>query len=555
MKSPGKCCVLILAATIVALALRLPRLAQRPMHGDEAVHAVKFADLLEKGRYEYNPREYHGPTLNYFTLIPAWLSSAKNLGQVNEFTLRIVPVFFGLLLILLLPLVASGLGRRVSVCVAFFTAVSPAMVFYSRYYIQEMLLVCFTFGAIVAGYRYTRTRHILWAILTGVFLGLMHATKETCIIAFGAMFLALLLTLLIRGRKGGSFPASLGRVKLPHILAGLAAGLLVSALFYSSFLAHPAGIGDSFRTYVSYLGRAGNRLHVHQWHYYLQMLVYFRYADGPIWTEVVIVILAVVGFVAAVTAKGLPSANIHLLRFIAFYTAVMTVVYSVIPYKTPWCLLGFLHGMILLAGLGAVVLVNIAPNVLPRLIVICLLVESSIHLTWQAYQASYTYCADSRNPYVYAHPTEEVFTIARFAEDAARVHPDGYRMKVQVVCPGHDYWPLPWYLRKFEVNSSVYWWDGVPVSGEALNEVPPAPLVIASSDVEKLLVAWLLDWVYVRTPLEERQMYFPLFEKPYYIWLRPQVKLVGFIRKDLRDGIQPPDPAAKKYDTAQQVEK
>ncbi|NQT01065.1 MAG: TIGR03663 family protein, partial [Planctomycetes bacterium] len=60
-----KCCVLILAATIVALALRLPRLRQRPMHGDEAVHADKFGELLEDGVYTYDPYEYHGPTLNY----------------------------------------------------------------------------------------------------------------------------------------------------------------------------------------------------------------------------------------------------------------------------------------------------------------------------------------------------------------------------------------------------------------------------------------------------------------------------------------------------------
>ena len=44
----------------------------------------------------------------------------------------------------------------------------------------------------------------------------------------------------------------------------------------------------------------------------------------------------------------------------------MLVVYSAIPYKTPWCLLGFLHGMILLAGVGAVVLVRSARGVLAQ---------------------------------------------------------------------------------------------------------------------------------------------------------------------------------------------
>ena len=41
------------------------------------------------------------------------------------------------------------------------------------------------------------------------------------------------------------------------------------------------------------------------------------------------------------------------MRLIAFYTFWMTVIYTVLPYKTPWCLLNFLYGMILLAGIGA----------------------------------------------------------------------------------------------------------------------------------------------------------------------------------------------------------
>jgi uncharacterized protein (TIGR03663 family) len=146
-----KCCVLILAATIVALVLRLPRLQQRPMHTDEAVHAIKFKDLLEEGVYEYNPDEYHGPTLNYLTLMPARLSSARKLTEVSEFTLRIVPVFFGVSLVLLIFLIGRGLGSSAAVYTAVLTAISPAMVFYSRYYIQEMLLVSFTFCVIVFG--------------------------------------------------------------------------------------------------------------------------------------------------------------------------------------------------------------------------------------------------------------------------------------------------------------------------------------------------------------------------------------------------------------------
>jgi uncharacterized protein (TIGR03663 family) len=544
MKRPTKCCVLILAATVVAFALRVPRLGQRPMHGDEAVHADKFGDLLEKGVYTYDPNEYHGPSLNYFTLIPAKLCFQSSLVQVNEFTLRIVPVFFGVLVVLLLLLLTGGLGGGAAVYGAFLTALSPAMVFYSRYYIQEMLLVCFTFGVIVSGYRYAVSGKAGWVVGAGVFLGLMHATKETCVIAFGCMFLALLVTMLLHGRASGSALAPFRRVKPWHLAAGIAAAVLVSALFFSSFFTNPGGILSSLATYATYFDRAGNNpIHIHPWHYYLQMLIYSRYADGPVWTEVLIVLLAVVGFTAAVTKRGIGGADGNLLRFIALYTAAMTVLYSAIPYKTPWCLLGFLHGMILLAGFGAVVLVRLAPNVLPRLIILCVLVETSGHLAWQSYLANYRYYADSRNPYVYAHPTDDVFALARCVEEAARVHPQGYGMKVQVICPGHDYWPIPWYLRRFDEKNSVYWWDRVPGPNEPLSEVPAAPVIIASPQVQEALGHWLSEWIWVKTPFEERQMYLPLFDNPYYLWLRPKVELTGFVRKDLWDGMQPPDGA------------
>jgi len=66
-------------------------------------------------------------------------------------------------LVLLLLLLIDGLGTAAAVYAAVLTAISAAMVFYSRYYIQEMLLVCFTFGAIVSGYRYTQSKNIVWA--------------------------------------------------------------------------------------------------------------------------------------------------------------------------------------------------------------------------------------------------------------------------------------------------------------------------------------------------------------------------------------------------------
>jgi len=521
MNSSRKCCLLILVATLTGLALRLPRLDRRPMHTDEAVHAVRFGTLLEKGQYRYNPNEYHGPTLNYLTLIPAWIGSAEKLTKVNEFTLRIVPVFFGVLLVLLLLLLADGLGWAAAVCAAVLTAVSPAMVFYSRYYIQEMLLVCFAFGVITCGYRYTQSKNLKWALAVGIFLGLCHATKETSIIVFGSMLLAIVLVVLIYRRQGGP-PASMQKVvRFRHLVAAVASAIVISALFYSSFLTNLGGIGDSFRAYGSFLHRAGSGgVHTHPCYYYLKMLAFSRYAGGPAWSEGFIIILAAAGFVVAMTRRDIIGADFHLLRFIALYTFIMTALYSLIPYKTPWCLLGFLHGMIILAAVGAVVVVRLAPHALARTVIVLLLAASAGHLTWQAYLSSYKYYADPVNPYVYAHPTTDVFTITKQVEEMAQVHPDGYQMSIQVICPEHDYWPLPWYLRSF---TRVGWWDRVN------EKVESAPLIIASPSVEPDLGRKL----YVLPPQGERPLYMRLFDRD--MQLRPQIKLRGYVRKDVWD--------------------
>jgi len=513
MTDKQKCCVLLLLGVILALGLRLPRLAERPMHSDEAIHAEKFGQLLEQGTYRYNPEDYHGPTLNYFTLIPAKLQGAINLKQVNEVTLRIVPVFFGVLVILLLWLLADGLGTGAIIIAGLLTAISPAIVFYSRYYIQEMLLVCFTFGLIACGYRYARSKNILWTILAGIFAGLMHATKETCIIAFGSMVLAILLvSLLHRGQKSFHW-------KIWHIVAGIVAAIVVSVFFYSSFFTHPSGIVDSVKALSAYFSRASeNKLHIHPWYYYLQLLIYFKSDSGPVFSEALIVVLAVIGFVAAIRGKFATDIDLRLARFIGFYTFIMTAIYSTIPYKTPWCMLSFLNGMTLLAGIGVVAIIKSVTVMAGRVVIAIILIAVGTHLLWESYSANYKYYAEPVNPYVYAHPTRDVIAVANRVKEIAATMPEGYNVYIEVICTDNDYWPLPWYLRTF---NNVGWWNKVDY------KTPAAPIIIATADLEEDILKLLYE-----VPLPgKRDLYVPLFDRDMY--LRPNVKLLGFVKQEL----------------------
>ena len=190
--------LLLALAVVIALALRCPQLGLRPMHNDEAVNALKFRPLLEHGDYHYDPAEHHGPTLAYLTLAWTRLTGAPDFAHLTEARLRLLPVLFGIGLILLLPLVADGLGREAALCAALLTAISPAMVFYSRYYIHEMIFVFFTFLALAAAWRYLRNPRLGWALLAGAALGLMQCSKETFVLPLAAATIAAVVTRLGR---------------------------------------------------------------------------------------------------------------------------------------------------------------------------------------------------------------------------------------------------------------------------------------------------------------------------------------------------------------------
>ena len=535
MRPPLLFAALWTAVVVGSAALRLASLGNRPMHCDEAVHAIKFGKLLECDDYVYDPREYHGPSLNFLTLPIARAASARTLAEMTEIHLRLLPAIFGMVLVGLVWLVRDELGHGAACCAALLSAVSPAMVFYSRYYIQEMLLVAFTFGAMVALWRYARVaaapvpeqrgarrrawlRQGSWLVLLGLCVGMMHATKETCVIALAAMAVAAALAMPDLRRIGAR------RLMLSGAVVVLT-GASVSALLFSSFLNNPRGVVDSLSTYFYYLGRASGEgsvgRHVYPWHYYVRSLFWWQHGSGPIWTEAWIAALALVGLVAAVLGRGFKSTSLPIVRFLSIYTVLMTVIYSAMPYKTPWCALGFLHGMILLAGVGATVLVRSAPGYVLKTLAIGVLVAATGHLGWEAYRASFRAYEDPDNPYVYAHTTSDVPLLVERLKRIAAAHADGQAMHVQVICPDDDYWPLPWYLRGF---SRVGWFGKAP-------DGPAAPLILTQPEMEPSL----LKYLYEDQLPGRRRLYVPFLpDGEDRDWqLRPHVPLRAYVRLDL----------------------
>ena len=290
---------------------------------------------------------------------------------------------------------------------------------------------------------------------------------------------------------------------------------------------------DSYTPYFHYLGRASGEgtagVHHYPWDEYFRRLFFWRTGNGPIWSEAAIGVLAVVGLFAGALGKGLDRAHVSAARFLGIYTAIMTVVYCALPYKTPWCAQGFFHGMILLGGIGTAVLLRLASRPAIKGIVLILLAVATSHLAWQAHRASFVVFEEPDNPYMYGHTSADVPEFARRIEEIASVIPHGENLPIQVFCPEDDHWPLPWYLRGFRRTG----WPSETITG------PAAPIIITQPSMKRALADYLLLG---RPPADRRLVYTavgPQWKKGPWdsgSWeLRANVPLLLYVRLDLWD--------------------
>jgi uncharacterized protein (TIGR03663 family) len=480
--------LLLLTVAGVAAGLRWPQLDARPMHADEAVQARRFRDLWIDHRYRYDPDEFHGPTLHYATLPSVWWQRVETYAHTTKATYRIVPAVFGVCLILLLFFLADALGRPATLAAALLAAVSPAMVFYSRYYIHETLLLFFTLAAIVAVWRYLQSGRLAWCLLAGVAAGLMQATKETAVLSFAAAGAATVLTVLGNRLRTESLPHLPTPRPIPwwHLACGLAAALVTALILYTSFGANPRGIIDAVMTYFPWISRAGGASpHTPPWYFYFHRLGWWQVADGPRCSEGLILLLALMGLGSAMSSRdrGTRLPNLPALRWLSFYTVVLAGAYTLIPYKTPWCSLQFLIGMVLLAGFGAWRIVALTPTIALKGALVATLLGLTGQLGGQAYRAAFLMPADPRNPWVYAHATADIERLADDVQQLTAASPDGAQTTILVIYDGPYYWPLPWYLR---AQQHVGYWTQMPDDAQAA-------LVISSPKYDADLTAQLDD--------------------------------------------------------------
>ncbi len=514
LKRRGAWWLFAAALALGAFFFRYPHLADRPMHTDEAVHAAKLGILLETGQYQYDPHEYHGPVIYYAALPFVRAAGALTLAEIpDEVPLRLPIIVFGALLVLATALSAGSIGRPEAGFAALLLAVSPAFSFYSRYYIQEVPFTLFCFLALGAGWRLLETHRVAWAVAAGLSLGTAIALKETWIMVMGTAGLAGGLLQLTSARRPWPLPFPWRRFTGLFALAACVS-IGTALAFLSNFFRNPSAIIDTFTAMIGYASRGvsgdsstfGAAIHEYPWYYYLQLLTWPQ-VDGPwLWTEAGTLLLGCIG-IAAVIRRWTSARGVW--HFIVIFTILITAFYSAIPYKTPWNVLPMLAAWCLLAGRGFAALVHLAGR--RRWLGIAIgtaLLAWPAALAVQSWRATIERPADIRNPYTYSPTSSNLLRLAKRANQLAAIDPKGNEMLIQIISPANDYWPLPWYLRRFD-NIGYY------TNFSALR--PDAAMVISAADPDEATLA----------ALAPRQTEF--------YGLRSEIILTALIRQDLWD--------------------
>lgn len=198
-----------LAVMLLAALLRFIGLGDKPLQHDESLHAYFALQLMHNmeqwknclGKitcYHYDPL-LHGPF--QFHIIALVYKISQILGApdhgVNTTTVRIAAALMGTALVSFPYLLRDYLGGRLPVWLAcFLLAISPGMVYFSRFAREDSYMACFTLLLVAAAGRYIRDRKGYWLVLAGAAFALSYATKEATFLT-AAIFGSFLVILLV----------------------------------------------------------------------------------------------------------------------------------------------------------------------------------------------------------------------------------------------------------------------------------------------------------------------------------------------------------------------
>jgi predicted membrane-bound mannosyltransferase len=181
--------------------------------------------------------------------------------------------------------------------------------------------------------------------------------------------------------------------------------------------------------------------------------------------------------------------------FLAVYAVAIFVIYSAIPYKTPWLALNFWLPIALLFGIFIQWVWFATRKFSVRFFISVFPIALGILIARDTRLRVFVGPAEEKNPYAYAHTLEDLLGLPKRIEELVRQR-NLSDPRIAVVAA--DPWPLPWYLRKF--SQVGFWQPG--------QETGPADFFITTTDVSDKLAERLKTF------------------RPEFFGVRPEVLLI-----------------------------
>lgn len=480
---------------LLAALLRLWGLDLKPAHFDEGINGWFVDQMHANGFYRYDPENYHGPL--YFYVLFVFLS----LGGRNLWALRLPAVIASLASVWATLRFDRFFGSTTARLGALALAVSPAAVFYGRYAIHEswvvLALMILTLGLL--GLWKEGARRDLALVVTGVVMLLL--LKETAVIhlvCFGLAGLCLMLwQKLVPSVPSVSLAARRWNSRDAVLFSTIAVAVLV--FFYSGTFLNWEGVPDFFRAYGKWfhtgVGAGGHEKTEYQfgscgllnWYWVALMVRY----EWP----------ALLGLLVAVRLAW-PAPP--MLRYLAIYALGVLAAYSIVPYKTPWCIISILWPFSLLFGAGiAEIREKLPRSVAPFLAVIVL--AGSLVLCMRL---NFRHCTDPKEPYVYVQTQPGIAVITQPLLGLAAQDPRRRDLSGAIML--ESYYPLPWILGDF-TRIGYYGKENEP---EKIDADFVTALASRENEIEKKLKgAYLKRRYLLRDSMDECMVWFrePIF--------------------------------------------
>lgn len=160
------------AIVFMALGMRLWDLGPRALHHDESLHAYFSWEFYSGKGFVHNPM-MHGPFQ-----FEANAGVFRLFGD-TDFTVRLLYVFAGTLLVLFPYFLRHRLGRLGALAVSVLLAFSPSLFYYSRFTREDILMAFWTFSIVICMWRYLDEGKNRYLYIASALLAFAFSTKES----------------------------------------------------------------------------------------------------------------------------------------------------------------------------------------------------------------------------------------------------------------------------------------------------------------------------------------------------------------------------------------